>query len=86
MISNEEILTKLRDAIQLDDVYVRSDDGNHFQIVAVSDTFLGMGRVKKQQTVYGPLAEYIANKRIHALSIKTYTCEEWHREQKLNGG
>lgn len=29
--------------------------------------------------------EYIADNRIHALSIKAYTPEEWQRDRKLNG-
>ena len=47
--------------------------------------FDGMSRVKKQQTVYGPLMEYIADNRIHAVSIKAYTPAEWARDRKLNG-
>jgi acid stress-induced BolA-like protein IbaG/YrbA len=41
--------------------------------------------VKKQQTVYAPLMELIADNRIHAVSIKTYTPQEWDRDRKLNG-
>ena len=45
----------------------------------------GLSRVKKQQTIYGPLMEYLADNRIHALSIKAYTPQEWARDRKLNG-
>ena len=45
----------------------------------------GMSRVKKQQAVYAPLMEYIADNRIHALSIKAFTPQEWARDRKLNG-
>jgi acid stress-induced BolA-like protein IbaG/YrbA len=44
-----------------------------------------MSRVKKQQAVYAPLMEYIADNRIHALSIKAFTPQEWARDRKLNG-
>ena len=47
--------------------------------------FEGMSRVKQQQTIYAPLMEYIADNRIHALSIKAYTPEEWKRDRKLSG-
>lgn len=35
--------------------------------------------------VPGPLMEYIADNRIHAVSIKAYTPAEWARDRKLNG-
>jgi hypothetical protein len=44
-----------------------------------------LSRVKKQQAVYAPLMEYIADNRIHALSIKAFTPQEWARDRKLNG-
>jgi acid stress-induced BolA-like protein IbaG/YrbA len=43
-----------------------SGDGSHFQVIAVGELFAGMSRVKKQQAIYAPLMEYIADNRIHA--------------------
>lgn len=54
-------------------------------VIAVGEMFDGMSRVKKQQAVYAPLMEYIADNRIHALSIKAFTPQEWARDRKLNG-
>lgn len=34
---------------------------------------------------HAPLMEYIADNRIHALSIKAFTPQEWARDRKLNG-
>ena len=51
----------------------------------MGEMFDGMSRVKKQQSVYGPLMEFIADNRIHAVSIKAYTPAEWERDRKLNG-
>lgn len=51
----------------------------------MGDLFAEMSRVKKQQTVYGPLMGLIAENRIHAVSIKTYTPQEWARDRKLSG-
>ena len=53
-------------------------------VIAVGEMFDGMSRVKKQ-AVYAPLMEYIADNRIHALSIKAFTPQEWARDRKLNG-
>lgn len=83
-MENNEIEEMLMKALALQEVHV-TGDGSHFQVVAVGDIFAGMRRVKQQQTVYVPLTEYIADNRIHALSIKAYTPEEWQRDRKLNG-
>lgn len=83
-MENNEIQAVLMNALSLQDVLV-SGDGSHFQVIAVGEIFDGMSRVKKQQTIYAPLMEYIADNRIHALSIKAYTPQEWERDRKLNG-
>lgn len=83
-MENHEIQTVLMNALPLQEVYV-SGDGSHFQVIAVGDMFAEMSRVKKQQAVYAPLMEFIADNRIHAVSIKTYTPSEWERDRKLNG-
>jgi len=83
-MENHEIQTVLMNALALQEAHV-SGDGSHFQVIAVGEIFDGMSRVKKQQAVYAPLMEYIADNRIHALSIKAFTPTEWARDRKLNG-
>ena len=79
-----EIKQVLMDKLALTDAIV-TGDGSHFQVIAVGDLFDGMSRVKQQQAVYAPLMEYIADNRIHALSIKAYTPAQWERDRKLSG-
>lgn len=83
-MENNEIQSVIMQALALDEVHV-SGDGSHFKIIAVGEMFIALSRVKKQQAVYAPLMEYIADNRIHAVSIQTFTPEEWHRERKLIG-
>jgi len=83
-MENNEIQAVLMNALSLQEAHV-SGDGSHFQVIAVGEIFDGMSRVKKQQAVYAPLMEYIADNRIHALSIKAFTPTEWARDRKLNG-
>jgi len=83
-METSEIKDVLMNALALDEAVV-TGEGNHFQVIVVGEQFANMSRVKKQQTVYAPLMEYIADNRIHALSIKAYTPEEWKRDRKLNG-
>lgn len=84
-MDKQQIIDKLNSYLNLDNVYVMTDDGSHFQVIAVSELFADLSRVKKQQLIYAPLAEFINDNRIHALSIKTYTPTEWQRERKLMG-
>jgi len=83
-METSEIKDVLMIALALDEAHI-TGDGSHFQGIVVGAMFDGMSRVKKQQTVYAPLMEYIAANRIHALSIKAYTPEEWARDRKLSG-
>jgi len=53
-----------------------SGDGAHFEAVIVSPAFTGLTRVRQHQLVYGALGERM-REEIHALSMKTYSPEEW---------
>ncbi len=81
---NDEIKAVLIQKLAPQDIYVTAE-GSHFQLIIVSELFADMTRKQQQQTVYVPLMEYIADNRIHALSIKTYTPQEWERDRKLHG-
>ena len=61
-------------------------DGSHFKVRIVSDVFAGMRAVKKQQMVYQVLNEQIKSGAIHALTIETYTPDEWATASKLQMG
>lgn len=52
-------------------------DGRHFEATVVSPAFHDKSRVQKQQLVYATLGNRIADGTIHAISIKTFTPEEW---------
>ncbi len=51
-------------------------DGHHFEAVVVSDAFAGKNRVQRHQLVYQTLGGRMRDE-IHALSMKTYTPQEW---------
>lgn len=82
-MQNDQIAELLKQALGLVEVHVNGD-GSHYQIIAVSDQFDGMSRVKKQQTIYAPLADKIADGSMHAISIKAYSEQEWQREKRFN--
>lgn len=84
-MDKQQIIDKLKSSLDLEEVHVMTNDGSHFQVIAIGELFVDLSRVKKQQAIYAPLAEFINDNRIHALSIKTYTPTEWQRERKLMG-
>ncbi|MEN9464782.1 MAG: hypothetical protein RL217_963 [Pseudomonadota bacterium] len=51
-------------------------DGYKYQVDAVSEVFAGLNAVKRQQYVYKILNPYIADGRIHALTIRVQTPAE----------
>lgn len=54
-------------------------DGTHFEAVVVSEAFAGKSRVQRHQSVYQTLGERMRGE-IHALSMKTYTPDEWQKQ------
>ena len=52
--------------------------GGHFRALIVSEKFAGLSRVKAQQLVYGAMGVWMG-KEIHALSMQTFTPQEWDR-------
>lgn len=56
---------------------ITAGEGCNFEITVINPSFAGLSPVKKQQLVYGCLSDQIASGAIHALTIKTYTPEQW---------
>lgn len=76
MLSNEELERYLRETGEVDYVKVEGD-GYHYQLVVVSDAFNDKSSVARQQWVYKKLKDFITAGTLHALSMKTWTKEEW---------
>lgn len=55
-------------------------DGQHFEAVVVSGEFAGKSRVQRHQRVYQTLGDRM-REEIHALSMKTFTPQEWQEKQ-----
>ncbi|MDP5136657.1 BolA family protein [Rheinheimera baltica] len=79
----KQIEQLLSEQLQLTEVRV-SAEGSHYAVTAVGTCFADVSRVKQQQMVYAPLMSAIADGSIHAVSIKTFTPEQWRREKLLN--
>lgn len=53
-----------------------AEGGGHYEVLVVSDRFLGLSRVAAQRLVYEALGEMMATE-IHALSMRTMTPHQW---------
>ena len=79
----QQVEALLKEQLELDEVFV-TQEGTHYKIIAIADFFNGMSPVKRQQAIYAPLTEQIASGALHALTIKTFTPEQWKREKIFN--
>ena len=62
--------------------YVTVDgDGRHFEAVVVSSEFESRATLARHRLVYATLGEHFASEALHALSMKTYTPQQWREQQ-----
>ena len=78
MITPQQIETWIKAGLACDHIHV-DGDGHHFEAVIVSPEFSGKMRVGQHQLVYKALGDKM-QAEIHALSMKTYSPEEWGRQ------
>ena len=80
MIDNNELEQRLSALAEVEYVQVKGD-GYHYQLTIVTDEFLGKSKVARQQWVYAQLKDYIITGSLHALSMQTWTKEEWEKQR-----
>lgn len=79
MLANEEIKHIFEQITDVSFVSVEGD-GYHYQLTLVSPLFQGMSLVKRQQWVYAKINHLILSGTVHALTMKTWTKEEWESQ------
>lgn len=75
MVTPEQVKSYIRENLECEHVEVIGD-GQHFEAVIVSPAFRGKTRVQQHQTVFSALGDRM-REEIHALSMRTFTPEEW---------
>ena len=75
MVEASSIEDAIRAGLACTHLEVRGD-GAHFEAVIVSPAFAGLTRVAQHQLVFAALGERMRSE-IHALSMRTYSPEEW---------
>jgi acid stress-induced BolA-like protein IbaG/YrbA len=77
LLNPEQIKAWIAESLACEHLQV-DGDGHHFEAVIVSPAFRGKSRVQQHQLVYAALGERM-RAEIHALSMKTYTPEDWRQ-------
>mgnify|MGYP001223309374 FL=1 len=78
MLQAIEIQKIIESNLKCNYIKVTGDDGTHFEAVIVSDAFINQSMIKQHQQVYSALGNMM-QKEIHALSIKTFTPDDWNQ-------
>ncbi|MCC5791097.1 MAG: BolA/IbaG family iron-sulfur metabolism protein [Legionellaceae bacterium] len=79
MISIQELEARLLENKAVQEVEV-SGDGYHYAIRVVSDQFNDKRAVARQQWVYALIQDWIADGKLHAVTLQTFTPKEWEQQ------
>lgn len=77
MVTPENVKAYIRQGLDCEHIHVEGD-GRHFEAVIVSKAFEGKGMLQQQRLVFQVLGDKM--EIIHALSMKTFTPEQWARQ------
>ncbi|HQT25570.1 MAG TPA: BolA family protein [Burkholderiales bacterium] len=75
MVTPQQIEEYISQGLPCESLKVEGD-GQHFEAIIVSPEFEGKSPIQRHQLVYKALGDRM-REEIHALSMKTYTPEQW---------
>lgn len=74
---NEETIVRMIQAGLPGSEVSVTGDGRHFEATVVSAGFAGKSMLEQHRMVYATLGDSFRTDALHALSLKTYTPEQW---------
>jgi acid stress-induced BolA-like protein IbaG/YrbA len=79
MVSPDQVELMIKAGLPDAEVQVQdlTGGGDHYQVLVVSTLFEGKGLVQRHQLVYRSLQQAMSSEAIHALTMKTYTPQDW---------
>lgn len=77
-MQTEEIKVLIESTLKDSIAYVEGD-GTHFTAAVICPLFAGRTRIQKQQMVYDTVKAQLLDGSLHALSLTTFTPEEWQK-------
>lgn len=80
-INDAMIEERIKDKIP-DAEIILDGEGCSYKATIISRVFDGMTPVKKHQAVYATVNDLITSGELHALTIKTFTPEQWQSQNQ----
>jgi acid stress-induced BolA-like protein IbaG/YrbA len=80
-MQGSELAALIRTGIPDAEITVKGE-GDHFEVVVVSDRFEGRSMVQQHRMVYATLGDRMGGE-IHALALHTYTPDEWASQPRI---
>lgn len=62
------------------EIKIFTNDNKYFNAIIISDSFINKELIERQQIINNIIGKHIINKKVHAISFKTYTHSEWKAE------
>ena len=83
MIAPDQLKSLIQQTLPDAQVIVQDLTGtqDHYQATIVAEAFASLNRVKQHQLVYQSVQTVMNSGDLHALSLKTYTPDQWQSEQ-----
>ncbi|WP_343182395.1 BolA/IbaG family iron-sulfur metabolism protein [Buchnera aphidicola] len=79
-MKNEKLKLHIIKHVELKKLYIEGNE-DHIDITAIGNIFNGISNIKRQQLIYKPITKYILEKKIHAITIHTFTEQEWKNKK-----
>jgi len=84
-LSNNDIEQLVKQGIADSQVFIEGA-GCDFTVTVISEQFADLTAVKKQQMVMATLADALGSGKLHAVSVQTYTPDEWQARPVNSAG
>jgi len=81
MITKEDIKNLIETGLPGSEAIIEGDDGSHFDGIVICADFADKNMIAQHRLVFDTLGDRMQTGVIHALSMKTYTPEEWQAQQ-----
>ena len=78
-MNSDTIKDIIKKSININYIFINSEDNVHYKAIIVSDDFLNLSLINRQKKINKVLSEFFINGQIHALTLKTYTSDEWNK-------
>jgi acid stress-induced BolA-like protein IbaG/YrbA len=77
MVSSQQVEALIKAELPDAEVYVLTNDGEHYEVTVISAAFEEKRLVQQHQLVYRAVQDDMLSGAIHAMAVKTFTPQAW---------